>query len=452
MRETIRLGRGWPLPGHDVEDLRDDVTGALDDHSVALADVPSLADQLAGIPNAADVVLVVQRGVGDDDAADGDRLQPRHRRHGARAADLDLDLLQHGGRLLGRELVRRRPARRARAEAEALLQVEPVDLVDDAVDVVGQRRPHRFDRPVVAEHLVERCAADHQLVDDESPVGQPPHRVELRPGDRRAGLAPGIGEELQRPRARHLRVLLAQTPRRRIARIGEGLPGLCRAPVEREEIVAAHVDLAAHLDQVRRVGGQPFGHLVEGADIGGDVLARHAVAARRRRREPALLVAQRHRQSVDLRLGGEDEFRIGGQRQEPPHRGDEVDDVLVGEDVVERQHRPGVLDRSEGRRRRRADATRRRILTYQRRETRLDGGVAQTQRIVFGVRDDRLVLGMVEPVVLGDLGGEAFEFRRGLFGGELVDGLFGDGHAVVPDWTDRSSAGRRPCGPGIKGC
>jgi hypothetical protein len=31
--------------------------------------------------------------------------------------------------------------RGARAEAEALLQVEPVDLVDDAVDIVVEIRP-----------------------------------------------------------------------------------------------------------------------------------------------------------------------------------------------------------------------------------------------------------------------------------------------------------------------
>jgi hypothetical protein len=35
----------------------------------------------------------VQRRIRDDDAADGDRRQPRHRRQRAGAADLDVDLL-----------------------------------------------------------------------------------------------------------------------------------------------------------------------------------------------------------------------------------------------------------------------------------------------------------------------------------------------------------------------
>ena len=53
---------------------------------------------------------------------------------------LDLDRLDDRRRLLGGELVRGRPARAARDEAEPLLQREIVDLVDDAVDVVAERR------------------------------------------------------------------------------------------------------------------------------------------------------------------------------------------------------------------------------------------------------------------------------------------------------------------------
>ena len=45
---------------------------------------------------------------------------------------------QHGLRLLRREFMRERPARRPADHAEPVLQAEVVDLVDDAVDVVGQ--------------------------------------------------------------------------------------------------------------------------------------------------------------------------------------------------------------------------------------------------------------------------------------------------------------------------
>ena len=110
--------------------MRDHVAGALHQNRVADAHVLAL-----------DLVLVVQGGVGDDDAADGHRLELGDRRQRARAADVDLDRLDDRRRLLGRELVRDRPARRARDEAEPLLQREIIDLVDDAVDVVAERRP-----------------------------------------------------------------------------------------------------------------------------------------------------------------------------------------------------------------------------------------------------------------------------------------------------------------------
>ena len=62
----------------------------------------------------------------------------RGRGQRALPADRDHDAAHHGLRLLGGEFVRQRPARRAAAHAEPGLQREIVDLVDDAVDVVGQ--------------------------------------------------------------------------------------------------------------------------------------------------------------------------------------------------------------------------------------------------------------------------------------------------------------------------
>ncbi len=134
--ELIGLRRLRPLVEHDIDDLRDHVAGALHDHGVADADVAAAADRLAVVADALDVVLVVQRGVLHHHAADRHRLELGDRRQRAGAPDLDLDVAQHGGRLLGREFVRDRPARAARDEAEALLPVEAVELVDDAVDVV----------------------------------------------------------------------------------------------------------------------------------------------------------------------------------------------------------------------------------------------------------------------------------------------------------------------------
>ena len=112
----------------DADHLGNHVAGAAHDHRVADAHV--LAPQL---------VQVVQRGVADRGAADEHRLELGHRRQLAGAADLDLDVVQPRQLLLRRVLVRHRPARLARDEAQPLLQRAVVDLVDHAVDVEGQR-------------------------------------------------------------------------------------------------------------------------------------------------------------------------------------------------------------------------------------------------------------------------------------------------------------------------
>ena len=113
---------------HARHDFRDDVAGAAHDHVVADANALS-----------AHLEQVVQRRVRDRRSADEDRLELGDRRQLAGAADLDLDRVEARRLLLRRVLLRHRPARLARLEAEPLLQGAVVDLVDDAVDLVRQR-------------------------------------------------------------------------------------------------------------------------------------------------------------------------------------------------------------------------------------------------------------------------------------------------------------------------
>src|SRR5712672_1015347 len=125
-----------PFVDDDVDHLRNHIAGALHHDGVADSDVAPLAQLLTVAADTPDVVLIVQGHVLHDDAADADRLQLADRRERSGAPDLDLDIAEHRHRALGREFVRDRPAWRARYEAQPLLPVEPVDLVDDAVDVV----------------------------------------------------------------------------------------------------------------------------------------------------------------------------------------------------------------------------------------------------------------------------------------------------------------------------
>ena len=184
-----------------------------------------------------------------------------------------------------------------------------------------------------------------------------------RVGRHLAHLAPGIGEEAERARGGDARVLLAQRAGGGIARIGEDLLARRLLPlVELEEIGLGHVDLAAHLADFRHVAAfELLRHVLQRADIGGDVLAFAAVAAGGGGDEFAVLVAQRHRQAVDLRLGAEGDLLVVAELEEAADAGDEIDDVLLGEGVVEREHRHRVAHFLEAAGGRGADPARRRI-------------------------------------------------------------------------------------------
>ena len=132
-----------PLLLDDLDDLRNDVAGALHDDGVADAHIL-----------ARDLVLVVQGRALHDDAADGDGLQPRDRRQRAGASDLNLDAVEERGRAFGRELVGNRPTWRAGRITETGLKREIVDFVNDAIDVVAERRALRFNRVIMRDEFV----------------------------------------------------------------------------------------------------------------------------------------------------------------------------------------------------------------------------------------------------------------------------------------------------------
>ena len=96
-------------------------------------------------------------------------LQLGDRRELAGATHLDVYVEKHGLRLFGGEFVRDRPARRARDEAQTVLQIEPVDLVDDAVDIVAEVGALLLDMAVEGEKLFRRPAVAHQRIDAEAP-------------------------------------------------------------------------------------------------------------------------------------------------------------------------------------------------------------------------------------------------------------------------------------------
>ena len=180
------------------------------------------------------------------------------------------------------------------------------------------------------DQLLDRMTQLGQRIGLEAAALEPVDHAGLRLLRHRAHLAPGIGEEAERARGGDARVLLAQRAGGRIARIGEdGVAGRLLPLVEREKRLLGHVDFAAHLADVGHVAAfQLLRHVFQRADIGGDVLALGAVAAGRRGDELAALIAQRHRQAVDLRLGGEIDLVVA-ELQEARDAADEIEHVLL---------------------------------------------------------------------------------------------------------------------------
>ena len=249
------IGGAIDVAGQIVDDLRDHVARALDDHPVAGAHA-----------EAADLVAVVERDVRDDDAADGDRGEPPHGGQLARAADLDVDGFQSGLRAFGGKFMRDRPARRLRDEAQSLLPVEPVDLIDDAVDIVRHLGALGLDHPVMRQHVGDALETLQKRRNGNTCLFDRIHDAELCVRGQHAHLAPSMSQKAQRARSSNIRVFLTQRSRCGVARVGELadgrgielLPALCRERpalfhqpvVQRRKIGLGHKNLAANLKDI----------------------------------------------------------------------------------------------------------------------------------------------------------------------------------------------------------
>ncbi len=323
--ELVGLCVVGPLLANDADDLRDDITGAAQDHEIADADILAL-----------DLVLVVEGGIRDDDAADGDGFEARRRGQGTRAADLDVDVFQTRRGFLRGKFVRDGPARGARDEAEALLQVEAVDLVDHAVDVVAEARPVEADLVVVGEDLVDIPADLHQRVRGDAPAGECVHDAGLRFGRQGTGGPPGVAEEAQGTLRRDRRIELAQRACGGVARVREDLgAGRRLFGVEALEVLVPEIDFAADLDEVRHAAAfQAMRDFLDGAHVGGDVFAFLAVAARGGLDQGAVLVGDRYGEAIDLGFRRHFERGLACEAQKAANALQEFRDVLVREGVA----------------------------------------------------------------------------------------------------------------------
>ena len=174
--------------------------------------------------------------------------------------------------------------------------------------------------------------------------------------------------------------------------------------VERREVGQRHVDLAAHLDQRRRVGERQRDR-GDRAQVVGHVLADLAVAAGRPALEHAVAVDERDREAVDLRLGDVAEVGVLDPlaRQVAAHAGDPGPQLVGRAHVGEREHRLQVADLREPGDGLVADALRRRVRRDQLGVLGLERLQLAEQRVVDVVADLRVVEDVVAVVVVGDL-------------------------------------------------
>ena len=272
----------------------DDVAGAAHEDGVADPDVART-----------DHLLVGERRARDGGAADEHRLEHGDGRDLADLADVPHDVGQHRGLLLGGVLVGERAARAVGARARGCVGVAVGEPQDGAVEVVVQRVPPRLDRGDHLLRLLGSFAVAHG------------RRLEAERHERRLQVALDAaarveveGEEAHAPPGHHGRILRAQRAGRGAAGIDQRLVGM--GGVVGREGGAEHHELAPDLDALARLDGR--GHAVaERPHEHGHVLARRAVSARDRPRQPALLVDERERHPVEL---GHDHDGLAGEAGE----------------------------------------------------------------------------------------------------------------------------------------
>ena len=188
MREGKGLAALWPLGFDNAGDLRNHIACALHLNHIADADVL-----------AADFILIVKGGIGDNHTADIHRRELGHRGQHAGAPHLNFNVEQAGAGALSRKFMRGGPARRARNKAQPLLQGEIVNFIDHTVNIIAQTGASGLNGAENRQHFSLAGAALHQRVDRQAAFGKPLHHIKLALRGAWLQLAPGIGKKFQRP-------------------------------------------------------------------------------------------------------------------------------------------------------------------------------------------------------------------------------------------------------------
>ena len=252
---------------------------------------------------AANLVLVYQRGALDHGTAQEHGLQVGNGRNGTGAAHLIVDGQDGRAGLLRLEFIRHGPAGTLGGIAQLLLIGHLIDFYDDTVRGIGQILPggipmgnKGFDFPdVVADAPVRRN-------------GQPPAggRTERSVVGRVVHL-PGrdvVEGAKEAPPAHLFRVLQFERPAGRITRIGkQRLLAYLTLMVKLVEGLVWHQDLSPYLEFLRIAAAlELVGDIGNATGIGGDIVPNDAIPACEGACQLAVLVGEANGRSVELKF------------------------------------------------------------------------------------------------------------------------------------------------------
>ena len=119
----------WPLFRHDGDNLRNHVASATNYHRIANPHIL-----------AANFIFIVQGRVGNGHSTNEDRYQPRHGRNRPGTTNLHIDTDNYGQRLFSWKFMGYGETRRTRDKTQLRLSSQSIDLVHNAINVVGQLR------------------------------------------------------------------------------------------------------------------------------------------------------------------------------------------------------------------------------------------------------------------------------------------------------------------------
>ena len=174
-----RTGALRPLFRHSAHHFGDNIAGPLHNHGISNM-------QILG-PH---LILIMQGGGRDDNAAHSHRIEFCYGREHAGASDLDLDISQNCLRLLSLKLERHGETRCPGRKAKLLLRLKVVDLGHSAVNLHEVLRPflvHTFHIGLHFRETAADCAAWRR---GKAPALKKTHEISMRA---RGGGIPPVG-------------------------------------------------------------------------------------------------------------------------------------------------------------------------------------------------------------------------------------------------------------------